>query len=77
MLDWENTGVCPNGVGPRHIANSFIGVGKALLNAIMSWTWAVEQGEVALGNCTLMADLVRPIALGKGSAQGLALEWTW
>ena len=40
-------------------------LGKAHFNAIMSWTWAVEQGEVALGDCTLRADLVGPIALGQ------------
>ena len=38
-------------------------LGKALLNTIMSWPWAGEQGEVTLGDCTLRADLVGPIAL--------------
>ena len=40
-------------------------LGKALFNAIMSQTWAVEQGEVTSGDCTLMADLVGSIALGQ------------
>ena len=44
--------------------------GKALFNAIMPWTWAVEQGEVTLGDCTLRADLVGPIALGQRCVQG-------
>ena len=38
-------------------------LGKAHFNAIMSQTWAVEQGGVALGNCTLRAEMVGPIAL--------------
>ena len=36
------------------------GLGKACFNAIMSQTWAVEQGEVT---CTLSADLVGPVDL--------------
>ena len=40
-------------------------LGKALFNAIMSQTWALEQGEVTLGDCTLKADLVGSIALGQ------------
>ena len=28
--------------------------GKALFNAMMSQTWAMEQGEVTGGNCTLV-----------------------
>ena len=40
-------------------------LGKAHFNVIMSQTWAVEQGEVTLGNCALRADLVGPIALGQ------------
>ena len=39
-------------------------LGKAHFNAIMSWTTEVEQGEVALGKCTLRADLMGIIALG-------------
>ena len=31
MLDWENTGVCPDGVGPRHVANGVKGVGVSSL----------------------------------------------
>ena len=40
-------------------------LGKALSNAIMSQTWAVEQGEVIWGDCTLRVDLVGPVALGE------------
>ena len=31
--------------------------GKAHFNAIMSQTWAVVQGEITLGNCTLKVDV--------------------
>ena len=41
------------------------GLGKAHFNCIISWTWAVEQVEVALGNCTLRVDVVGPVALGQ------------
>ena len=40
-------------------------LGNTCFNAIMSQTWVVVQGEVALGDCTLRADLVGPIALGQ------------
>ena len=32
-------------------------LGKAHFKAIMSQTWAVVQGEVALGDCTLRVDV--------------------
>ena len=40
------------------------GWGKALFNAIMFQTWAVEQGEVTCSDCALRAGLLGPIALG-------------
>ena len=40
-------------------------LGKAHFNVIMSWTMDVEQGGVALGNCTLRADLIGIMALGR------------
>ena len=40
-------------------------LGKALFNAIMSQTWAVEQEEVTLGDYTLRVELVGPLALGQ------------
>ena len=32
-------------------------LGKARFNAIMSQTWVVVQGKVALGDCTLRVDV--------------------
>ena len=49
-------------------------VGKAFFNAIMSQTWAVEQGEVALGDCSLRADLVGPTALGQRQCTRVGLR---
>ena len=40
-------------------------LGKALFNAIMFQTWAVEQREATLGDCTLGG--------GKGDVQGWVL----
>ena len=48
-------------------------LGKACFNAIMSHTWAVEQGEVAWGDCALRSDLIGPVDLGQMWLQGLTL----
>ena len=40
-------------------------LGKACFKAIMSQTWAVEQGEVTLGNCTLRVGLLGHVHLGQ------------
>ena len=54
MLNRGNGWVSPDGIGPGHITYSVKGVGAGLLNAIMSWTWEVEQREVASGDCALV-----------------------
>ena len=40
-------------------------LGKACFSTIMSQTWAVEQGEIARGECALRVDVVGPVALGQ------------
>ena len=57
MLNRENIWVCPDNVGPGHVANGVKELGEACFNAIMSWIWAVGQEEITWGNCTLRADL--------------------
>ena len=54
-------------------------LGKAFFNAIISWTWAVEQGEVTLGNCTLRADMDGPITLRQRwcTRAGQRINLTW
>ena len=59
MLDGGNARVSPDGIGPRHIPYGIKGGWKANFRAIMSWTMVLKQGEVALGDFTLRADLVR------------------
>ena len=38
-------------VGPDGVGTMLKTLWYAHFNAIMSWTWAVVQGEVALGDC--------------------------
>ena len=53
MLYWGYGRVSPDGAGPGMLPMVSKELGNAGFNAIMSWTWVVVQGDVALGDCTL------------------------
>ena len=57
MLNRDNIGVNPDGVGPGHVPYGIEGVWKDSFRATMSWTTAVDVGEGALSIFTLGAGL--------------------
>ena len=64
LLDWENFGVCPDGVGPGHVANGVKGVGKGSLQCHYVPDLGCRTREVTCSDCALRAGLLGPIALG-------------
>ena len=65
MLDGEKLGSVLMVYIPDMLPMVLKELGKACFSAIVFWTWAVEEGEVTLGNCTLRADLVGSVGLGQ------------
>ena len=47
MLYWEYRRVCPDGVGPRHVANGVKGVGESLLQC----HYVLNLGSGTRGSC--------------------------
>ena len=65
MLDRKDIGVCPDGVGPTHVANGMEGVGESSLQHYYVLDLGCKAREVTCGDCTFRAGLMGSIALGQ------------